>query len=126
MKTESEAALGKCILLVDDERVVRESVRTLLAKDHHIVVEANNGAEAFGMFTKGRFDLVMTDYLMPFLSGDELAARIKRLAPEQPILMITGQEYKRSPKSPVNAVLAKPFDYKSLHEELVKLLCARQ
>jgi len=122
MNNETEEMPRKRILLVDDERVVRESVRGLLARDKHIVIEANNGAEAYGMFTKDRFDLVLTDSVMPFVSGEELAVRIRLLAPRQPILMITGNNSKRGPKNPVDAVLQKPFDYERLHHEIAKLL----
>jgi CheY-like chemotaxis protein len=122
MKMETETILGKRILLVDDERVARESVRDLLARDEHIVVEANNGAEAYSLFYKGQFDLVVTDCVMPFLRGDELAARIRQLAPRQPILMMAEPDYKRGPGSPVDAILPKPFDYTRLQQEMAKLL----
>ena len=39
-------------------------------------LEANNGAEALGIFAKDRFDLVLTDLRMPFIEGDEQAVRI--------------------------------------------------
>jgi CheY-like chemotaxis protein len=121
---ENETIFGKRILLVDDERVVRESVKSLLARDEHIVVEANNGAEAYSLFAQDRFDLVVTDCVMPFLSGDELAIRIKRLAPRQPILMMTGYgyTYKPGPGNPFDAVLHKPFGYELLQQEVTKLL----
>ena len=122
MDMETETNLGKRILLVDDERVTRELIRDLLAQDEHVVVEANNGAEAYALFTKGQYDLVMTDFLMPFVNGDELAARIRQLAPQQPILMMTGRDFKCRPGSPVNAVLHKPFDYMDLQQEIAKLL----
>ena len=57
METETNA--GKRILLVEDERVTRELIKELLVQDRHIVVEANNGAEAFALFRNGGFDLVM-------------------------------------------------------------------
>jgi CheY-like chemotaxis protein len=119
---ENETIFGKRILLVDDEGLVRESVKDLLVKDEHIVVEANNGAEAYSLFTKGHYDLVMTDCVMPFLSGDELAIRIRRLAPQQPILMITGNGFRRGPKNPVDAILNKPFDHEALQQNIAKLL----
>jgi CheY-like chemotaxis protein len=114
--------LHKHILLVDDEGTVRETLRLLLLHDQHTVVEANNGAEALGLFTRGRYDLVMLDYEMPFMKGDELALRIKRVAPGQPILMITAYALKPSPENPVDAILNKPFDIARLRQVMARLL----
>jgi CheY-like chemotaxis protein len=122
MKTEKDDSGKKRILLVDDERLLRETVRRVLAKDNHVVVEANNGAEAYNLFTQSKFDLVLTDWIMPFLKGDELAQRIKLLVPEQPILMVTGHRFRRGPRTPVDAVIDKPFDINQLREEISKLL----
>ncbi len=112
----------KRILLVEDEGLVRELIGRLLAKDEHTVVEANNGAEAFSLFTKSQFDLVLTDFEIPFMKGDELATRIKQLAPEQPILMITGYGKRRGPDNPVDAVLRKPVALDQLRATMAKLL----
>jgi CheY-like chemotaxis protein len=114
--------LRKRILLVDDERFIRESIGRLLSKDQHTVVEANNGAEAFALFTRGQFDLVMTDFELPFMKGDELAARIKQWAPRQLILMITGHGKRPGPDNPVDAVLNKPVDLDQLRTAMAKLL----
>lgn len=114
--------LGKRILLVEDELLVRESIGRLLSKDEHIVVEANNGVEALSLFTRGQFDLVMTDFEIPFMKGGELAARIKQMAPRQPILMITGYRKRRGPDNPVDAVLNKPVDLDQLRTAMVQLL----
>lgn len=111
----------KRILLVDDEQLVRESISRLLLQDGHTVVEANNGAEAFALFLGGQFDLVMTDFEIPFVKGNELAARIKRMAPGQPILMITGYAKRPGPGNPVDAVLNKPFNLDQLRSALEKL-----
>jgi len=64
----------------------------------------------------------MTDFEMPLMRGNELAARIKQLAPEQPILMITGQRERPGPDNPVDAVLNKPFDLDQLRTAIAKLL----
>jgi CheY-like chemotaxis protein len=119
---ETETNPGKRILLVDDERVMRELIKELLAQDEHIVVEANNGAEAYALFTQSQFDLVMTDCVMPFVDGDELAMRIRQVAPQQPILMMTGHNFRCRPGSPVDAILHKPFDYLDLRKEIAKLI----
>ena len=112
----------KRILLVDDERLVRETVKELLPTGEYTVVEANNGAEALSLFARSRFDLVLTDFEMPFLKGDELATRIKRLAPTQRILMITAYMHPPGPDNPVDMVLRKPFTLVKLRSVVADLL----
>ena len=120
---EQKIIRGKRILLVDDEASVRGSFRMMLEIDDHIVTEANNGAEALDLFTKGQFDLVTTDFEMPFVKGDELALRIKQLAPKQPILMITayGKDLGDS-ENPVDSILKKPIKLDDLRRAIAKLL----
>lgn len=122
MESAKDAINGKRILLVEDERVVREALRLLLTQDSHTVVEANNGAEAFSLFHREKFDLVVTDFEMPFVKGDELATRIKQVAPNQPIVMITAFSQRPSPENPVDAVIKKPFDSARLRKILRRLL----
>jgi CheY-like chemotaxis protein len=122
MEIVPEISLGKRILLVDDERAVRDAIRELLRLDEHTVVEANNGAEALRLFAQDRFDVVMTDCFMPFVKGTELATSIRRLVPDQPILMITGYGLKTGPHNPVDAVLRKPFDITELRSILAELV----
>jgi CheY-like chemotaxis protein len=122
MEPKSVALLGKRILLVEDERSLRETLGHLLRLDEHTVVEANNGAEALGMFAPDRFDVVLTDYMLPFLKGTELSNRIKQLAPEQPILMITGFGMRAGSHTSVDGVLRKPFDITQLRAALMKVM----
>jgi two-component system, cell cycle response regulator CpdR len=120
---EQNIIRGKRILLVDDEPSIRESVRMLLELDDHIVTEADNGAGALDLFTKGRFDLVTTDLEMPVMRGNELAVRIKSLAPMQPILMVTAYEKELGDsENPVDCILNKPFALESLRGAIAKLL----
>ena len=124
---EQNIIRGKRILLVDDESGVRGAFRRMLEIDGHIVAEADNGAEALDLFTKGQFDLVTTDLEMPVMKGNELAVRIKNLAPKQPILMITayGKELVDS-VNPVDSILSKPFTMDNLREAIAKLLPSQQ
>ena len=112
----------KRVLLVDDEREVREAVRRMLAQDRHVVVEANNGAEALSLFVRNQFDLVITDLELPFLKGDELAVRIRQLVPQQPIMAITAYYVRSGPNSPFDLVLSKPFDANRLRNGIASLL----
>jgi CheY-like chemotaxis protein len=125
MSKNPDIAVAKRILLVDDERLVRETIKLLLARIGFTVVEANNGAEALGLFARERFDLVVTDYEMPFVKGNELAAQIRRLAPRQPILMLTGFGHNANRGNPVNAVLDKPLNFGRLQEIVHQLLTER-
>lgn len=117
---------GRRILLVDDEEPLRACVRLMLELDGHHVTEATNGAEALDLFNMGVFDLVITDFEMPRMKGNELALAIKILAPALPILMITACERaRREPENPVDALMNKPFTVIELHDALEKLLSSR-
>ena len=121
--TEPEKVLPKRILLADDQQEVREMTKLMLGMDGHIVTEAVNGREALDLFAPGRFDLVITDYLMPLMRGDELARSIKRLAPSEPVLMITGSAAELgSIQTSADAVLNKPFRFEELRQAVAQLL----
>jgi CheY-like chemotaxis protein len=122
MNASSNRPAVKYILLVEDEGLVRDTLCLALRQLGCRMVVANNGAEALGLFARGHFDLVMTDYEMPFLKGNELAARIRQMAPRQPILMITGFGHKAGVDNPVDAVIDKPFDFDRLRTITEQLL----
>jgi CheY-like chemotaxis protein len=118
-----EQLKGKRILLTDDQIEVRETLKVLLEVDEHIVTEAANGLEALKVFSPGTFDLVITDFAMPRMRGDELAARIKAIAPTQPILMVTGSARESDHAGAlVDAVLYKPFRFDALRQVVAQLL----
>ena len=122
--TEPGKVSGKRILLADDQQEVRELMALMLGMDEHIVTEARNGREALDLFTPERFDLVITDYLMPLMKGDELARNIKWLAPSEPILMITGSSGELCGiQVSVDAVLNKPFGFEDLRQAVAQVLC---
>ena len=77
------------ILVVDDERSMREMLSILLEREGYEAVGAKNGQEALQLFETSLFDLVISDIQMPGINGIELLSRIKTLAPEVPVLMIT-------------------------------------
>lgn len=115
--------VGKRILLVEDERWVRECIKRLLWLDGHIITDAADGAEAFELFGAGQFDVVITDCDMPRMAGDEFVTRIRNCAPLQPIVMITaGSDRLQGRTNPVNAILGKPFGVDELRQILVRVL----
>jgi CheY-like chemotaxis protein len=113
------------ILVVDDEPSVGNAVKLLLKIDGHEVEATNSGKAALAMFKPGRFDLVFTDFTMPGMNGDQLAAAIKADAPGQPIVMITAHAG-TLPRSPdVDLILGKPFRLAHLREAICKVLPER-
>jgi CheY-like chemotaxis protein len=112
------------ILVVDDEPSVGDAVKMLLSFDGHEVEAINNSQEALARFKAGRFDLVFTDYAMPGMNGDELAAAIKADAPGQPVVMITAYAG-MMPQSPsVDFVIGKPFRLQQLREAITRVMPA--
>lgn len=114
------------ILVVDDEPFVCDAVRMMLAFDGHQVETANSGEEALSRFENGKFDLVITDFAMPAMKGDELAKAIKQRAPGQPVVMITAYaemlQSSGNPLSGVDVVISKPFLLDNLREAIEKVM----
>jgi PAS domain S-box-containing protein len=78
-------------LVVDDEAVVRMSTTEMLIDLGYAVVEASSGEEAMLLIEQGtRFDVLVTDHLMPGMSGTALAAAVRSLRPEMPVLVVSG------------------------------------
>src|SRR5215470_7453621 len=77
------------ILVVDDEPFVCDAVKMMLEFDGHVVETANSGPEALAVLERATFDLVITDFAMPLMKGDELALTIKARNPRLPVVMIT-------------------------------------
>lgn len=80
------------VLLVDDHAEVRSTTAAVLEDYGHKVTEAENGAEALAMMKKPqkRFDLLITDYAMPHLSGTDFLKEARLICPDIPALLITG------------------------------------
>lgn len=111
------------ILLVDDDPGVREVVGFVLGLDHHIVVEARSGREALVQFKPDAFDLVITDYAMPGMNGQELASNLRQLSPGQKILMISGHAHLLPHvRREVDLLLGKPFSVQGLRDAVETVL----
>src|SRR5579863_3747392 len=118
MAEKAQAKIRYQILVVDDEPTVCKAIQMMLKYYGHDVQIANDGVVALGVFEKGKFDLVITDYLMPEMKGDELVTRIKQTKPEQRIILVTAfaEDFMAygKPTGGVNYVLNKPFSLEEL------------
>lgn len=82
------------ILLIEDSRTQAERIRALLEADHFEVVHALDGETGLRAFEQGAFELVLSDIILPGLSGYDVARRIKALPDRSgvPVVLITGLE----------------------------------
>ena len=113
------------ILVVDDEPFVCDAVKMMLAFDGHSVETASSGKAALDLFEKTKFDLVITDFAMPAMKGDELALAIKKRDPQQPVVMITAYaEMLQSSGTQlpgVDFIISKPFLLENLREAISRV-----
>jgi DNA-binding NtrC family response regulator len=110
---ENPSALA--VLVVDDEPLIRWSLRDALRRRGHQVTEAGNAAEALRALTSGseRFDVVILDYRLPDRQDLTLLSDVRRLAPRATVCMMTafGDESMRAEAFALGAraVVEKPF-----------------
>jgi len=117
---------GCRVLLVEDNRPVREFAQELLVDLGCEVVSAGGAREALEALESGTFDLVFTDVVMPETSGVELAWTIRRQKPDLPVLLATGYSEELLKTDHDFLVLAKPYDGKSLVEAMAAALAGNE
>ena len=78
------------ILCVDDEEIPRTFRKLILEKQGYEVVTASSAEQALEMLSDRRFDLVLTDQMMPGMVGTELTKRIKSSMPGLPVVIVSG------------------------------------
>lgn len=116
------------VLLVEDEASVRRLLRELLRKQGYTVLEAHDGREALriGAEHHGAINLLLTDIVMPQMSGGELVQRLRSLRPEVKVLYISGYadnvSLNKETLDPGKDFLQKPFTPDTLLRKLRDLL----
>ena len=83
-------ANARVILCVDDDPTGLTARRLLLSIAGYNVLAASNGVIALRLFSCNPVDLVITDHVLPDLTGAELVSKMKRLRPEVPVVLFTG------------------------------------
>jgi hypothetical protein len=122
----SEAPWAATILLVEDEQIVRKLVATMLDDAGYRVLQAENAEEAISYAgTEERIDVLLTDIVMPGLSGPELAEHLTERWPDLRVLFVSGYTAEAIEKhgqiSPGTLFLQKPFNRAQLTHALQEL-----
>jgi CheY-like chemotaxis protein len=78
------------ILCVDDEETPRTLRKLILQKQGYQVVTAASGAEALELLNRTKIDLVLSDQMMPGMTGTELTKSVKAMRPAMPVILISG------------------------------------
>jgi PAS domain S-box-containing protein len=114
------------VLVIDDDPDVRQFIAAGLEEYGHEVIEAADGGEGIEKFASTNPDLVIVDYIMPGLSGAEVAGHMLATRPGQPILFVSGYNETDAIRrvAPDAHILAKPFRAAAL-EEAVRAALAR-
>jgi DNA-binding NtrC family response regulator len=109
--------------VVDDEELIRQTIRDVLGQYGCTVEIAGDGASAKEMIACCRYDLVISDIRMPGASGYEVFAAAKAACCDTKVILITGFGYDphhsivRANKEGLSSVLMKPFKVKQLLDE---------
>ena len=116
----------KIILCVDDNEQDLSVLKFMLATNGYRVVSANSGAEAIGLFAELTVDLVLSDYAMPQMNGDQLVNRLKQIAGHVPMILLGDPQKMGDQLHGADALLPKKTC--SPHEllERIKIMSARK
>jgi CheY-like chemotaxis protein len=115
------------ILLVDDNTIVRDMLVDLVGSLGYQTDAAAGGEEALELFDRGHYGMVLTDLLMPGMSGWEVLAALRQRDPHIPVIIVTGSPVVGDPRAsqPGVAVLKKPVDVTALDSMIKGMLRAR-
>lgn len=112
------SAVNFSILVVDDEPALRKVIRASLAAGGYTVEEVGTGTDAVGLLQKRSFDLVLLDINMPGLNGLEACRKIRSIAPQTGIVMVTVRDAEedkvRALEAGADDYVTKPFRFREL------------
>jgi len=132
IKEEEEAPLargrGQCVLLVEDEEPLMLLTEEMLAALNYEPTGFTRAAEALSEFQcdASRFDAVVLDYLMPGMTGTELAMQLRQVRSDIPIVLVSGYTgpmlSQEALLAGIGRILTKPLDFRRLAETLAQML----
>jgi DNA-binding response OmpR family regulator len=106
------------VLVIDDDPDVRGFIAAALEEQGYRVRQASDGKEGLAEVEREKPDLVIVDFIMPGLSGADVARKIRAKLPQQPILFVSGYSETDAVKrtAPDAPLLSKPFRAEALNK----------
>ena len=127
-QTQMALGNGETILLVEDEAVIRETTSEVLKDLGYHVLEAGDGEKALAMFESGdeKIELVISDIVMPKMSGEEFVLAIREKGANTPVIFVTGYDREKitALKEPIEntELVSKPYQYNELSQLIYTML----
>jgi two-component system, OmpR family, manganese sensing response regulator len=116
------------VLLVEDDRVLSETMRAYLEFKHHVVDRAFDGLEARDKITHGEYDLILLDWQLPDAEGVDICREYRCAGGSTPVLLLTGRQGSEArcagKEAGATSSLTKPFKLQELATIVEKLIGA--
>lgn len=116
----------KVILCVDDNEQDLSVLKFMLVTNGYRVLDATNGQDAIALFSDNQIDLVLADYAMPTMSGDQLVLKLKQIASHVPMVILGDPQKMNGQIHGADALLAKKTCSPQELLERVKIMSARK
>jgi DNA-binding NtrC family response regulator len=112
------------VLIIDDDKSVRESLSKVLRQEGYDVALAADGQEALEKFERLKLDFVLLDLTLPVMNGWEIFEHVTREDPLLPVVIVTGQanQYGTAATVGAGALMEKPLDIPRLLRTMKRIL----
>ena len=107
------------VLVIDDERSIRNTLKEILEYEGHNVHDAADGAEGISKASGNKYDIILCDIKMPKMDGIEVLEKLQALIPDVPVVMISGHG---TIETAVEAVKKGAYDFIQKPPDLNRLL----
>jgi DNA-binding response OmpR family regulator len=112
------------VLVIDDEKDIRETISNILKKHNYNPVTTDNVVDAEDLIRTKKWDIIISDVMIPHLGGFELVEVVKEVTKDTPVILVTGMDKEILSATMTNAdiIITKPFTGKQLIDSIEELL----
>ena len=112
------------VLVIDDEKDIRENISIILKKHDYHPVTIDNVVDAEDMIRNKKWDIIISNVMIPHLGGFELVDVVKQISSDTPVILVTGmdKDILNTTATRADIILTKPFTGKQLIDAIESLL----